>query len=169
MVIENDPSARMQLRSLGELIHPGSCMVCGSGNCDEGYIDLGVFFDYEGSQYLCKHCCYQAGETFGMYTPDEIRQTQELAEKLAAENSQLKAELADVRPVIDSLSNIFGVNVSVGPRTTLTSSEEPVTEPAASNFTPYEPGEGESESPKPIKGTGRSNSGGTKSRNPTFD
>lgn len=100
MVIENDPSARMQLRSRGELVHPGQCMVCGNGTCDEGYIDLGVFFDYEGTMYLCKTCCYQAGETFGMFTPDEVKSQQELIERLTTENASLTEELENVAPIV---------------------------------------------------------------------
>lgn len=100
MVIENDPSARMQIRSRGELVHPGRCMVCGSGNCDEGYIDLGVYFDYEGTMYLCKTCCYQAGETFGMFTPDEVKSQQELIERLTTENKTLTEELENVAPIV---------------------------------------------------------------------
>lgn len=114
MVIENDPSARMQLRSLGELVHPGTCMVCGNGNCEDGYIDLGVFFDYEGTMYLCKKCCYQAGETFGMFTPEEVRQTQDLAEKLAQANETLTQELKDARSYAANLNDVLHSSLLTG-------------------------------------------------------
>lgn len=71
MAIENDPSARMQFAGMGELVHPGSCMVCGSGNCEEGYVRLGVYFEYEGEMYLCRTCLVQASELIGCVTPEE--------------------------------------------------------------------------------------------------
>ena len=121
MVIENDPSARMQVRSKGELVHPGRCMVCGNGNCDSGYLDLGVFFDYEGTMYLCMSCCTQAGETIGMFTPDEVKSQQELIEKLTHENVQQKEELDYARPIIGSLrSSIPYLLGSAGPASDVT-------------------------------------------------
>lgn len=111
MVIENDPSARMQVRSMGELMHPASCSVCGSGNCEKGYLDLGVFYDYEGQVYLCMICATQAGETIGLYTPDEVKQNVDLINELAAENAKLKEELNDYRPIIDKLTDVFGIKL----------------------------------------------------------
>lgn len=115
MAIENDPSARMQLRTRGELVHPGSCMVCGSGTCDEGYLDLGVFFDYEGTMYLCHTCATQAGETIGMFTPDQVNSQLSLLEQLTQENAKYKEELDNVRPLVDAVNRLRQPSDSIDP------------------------------------------------------
>lgn len=83
-------------------MHPGSCMVCGSGNCDDGYLDLGVFYDYEGTCYLCMTCAYQAGETVGLYTPDEVASQLSLIEELRVQNAELTKELDRVGPFVSA-------------------------------------------------------------------
>lgn len=180
MVIENDPSARMQVRTLGELKHPATCMVCGNGNYDEGYVDLGVFYDFEGSQYLCGLCVTQAGETYGMFTPSEVKSQLELIEKLIAENAAYEEELNNVRPLVAAVSKLSSLNslnsdyVDGGPV-----SEEPKplpdfvstgsgtrNDPLKLSITGSEDGEPDSE--EPVKGSGRSNSSRAKPRDITF-
>lgn len=107
MVIENDPSARMQLRSRGELVAPGTCMVCGSGTRDEGYVDLNVFIEYVGTAYLCFLCVQQAAEIIGMFTPAEVQSQQDLIAELSEKNVAYEEELANVRPVMDSVRKSF--------------------------------------------------------------
>ena len=103
----NDPSARMHVLSRGLLQFPAQCMVCGNGSHDDGYLDIGVFFDYEGQCYLCMTCAYQAGETVGLFTPAEVKHTQDIAEKLAEENEALKKELDDAKQHLASANNLL--------------------------------------------------------------
>jgi hypothetical protein len=168
MVIENDPSARMQVRSMGELMHPAQCMVCGNGNCDEGYLDLGVFYDYEGHMYLCMICATQAGETIGLFTPDEVKSQQELIEKLTNENESLTAEVTDARPVLDALSNLFGMPLGIDDLDSAAISAVADTEPV--NVTEAVSGtdSGESEPEEPVANKRRGNSTRVKSGNITF-
>ena len=113
-MIENDPSARMQVRSMGELMHPASCCVCGNGTCDDGYLDLGVYYDYEGQMYLCMTCATQAGETIGMFTPEEFKIAQTAVNTLQAEKDKLLQELDYARPlvsaVLDAVSGFSGLS-----------------------------------------------------------
>lgn len=179
MAIENDPSARMQLRTRGELMHPGTCMCCGSGVCDEGYLDLGVFFDYEGTMYLCHTCTTQAGETIGMFTPDQVNSQLSLLEQLTQENAKYKEELDRVRPVIDSIANLQ-LTVVPGPASIsdfVREESEPVpavTEPesVSSNNDGVKSSDGsdsgESEPEKPVKVTKRAGTSRTTTRDVTF-
>lgn len=112
MAIENDPSARMQLRTRGELQHPGSCMVCGSGVCDLGYVDLGVFYDYEGTMYLCHTCVTQAAEIIGMFTPEQVESQRQLLDDLTSQNAQYKEELDRVRPLVSAVEQLKSTVVS---------------------------------------------------------
>jgi hypothetical protein len=169
--IENDPSARMQVRRMGELGHPAACCVCGNGTCDLGYLDLGVYFDYEGTMYLCMTCAYQAGETVGLYTPEEIKITQQLAESLGAENDALKLELHNVTEQLNAAHVLLGdrFSYSTNSDTISISSEEsresdesttePVTEAVIGEPTSEEP------DPKPRL----ADSGGPKLRDITFN
>lgn len=131
-MFENTPSDRVQLVGLGELLSPAKCMICGNGTCDEGYVKLGVFYDFEGEQYLCRNCVIQIAELFGCLTPEEAQHLQEQAATLATENAKLWEEVNDVRPVMDTLSKLFGVRAyfpdGSGDITTASESEgEPVT------------------------------------------
>lgn len=114
MIPENDPSARMQIRSIGELQLPGSCYVCGNGNCDEGYVDFGTFVDYHGSFYMCLICAKQLAELLGYFSPDEVQTTQALLSTYVTENESLKKELDNARPVLDSLTSFMRSTVQSG-------------------------------------------------------
>lgn len=179
MVIENDPSARMQLRTRGELVHPGRCMVCGNGNCDEGYLDLGVFFDYEGTMYLCFLCCTQAGETIGMFTPEEVKSQQELIEKLTIQNAQQGDELDHARPIVSIFTNALDDLANSGFLPTAIASEaaeaiaDVTSEESAANEQDAEtvtagPDAGESEPAKPVKSGKRSGTNRPTAGNITF-
>ena len=89
------PSDKFQPRGVGDLKHPGTCLACGNGTCEFGYIDLGTFFDYEGQMYLCKTCVEEVGEVVGMLTIDESAFLQTTCESLAEENKRLSKELED--------------------------------------------------------------------------
>lgn len=105
MVIENDPSARMQVRSRGQLVAPASCAVCGNATCDEGYLDLNVFIDFHGTVYLCMNCITQGAETVGMFTPTEVKNLTNQIEGLMQANEALTLELHNVTEQRDSYSN----------------------------------------------------------------
>lgn len=190
MAIENDPSARMQVRSRGELMHPGTCMVCGSGTRDEGYLDLQVFFDYEGTMYLCHTCVTQAGETIGMFTPEQVQSQLSLLEQLTQENAKYKEELDNVRPIISAFEHFMSTASPSNPSISDFVREESESLPAVVNgdsesvsaVTGGKPAdsndddssstdgsdEGKSESEEPAKVTKRPRSTGTAARNITF-
>jgi len=90
---EIDPSARMQLIGMGDLMHPACCAVCGNGSCDLGYVDIGVWFEYEGSVYLCMLCATQVAETGGMYSMEQSQQLRDISNEALAENKILKDRL----------------------------------------------------------------------------
>lgn len=161
MAIENDPSARMQLRTRGELQHPGSCMVCGSGVCDLGYVDLGVFYDYEGTMYLCHACVTQAAEIIGMFTPEQVESQRQLLDDLTSQNAQYKDELDRVRPVISALEHLKPPTVFIPDSVNDLVHEDPESVPAVTsgdepNLDSNDPtvtegsGSGEPEPEKPV-------------------
>lgn len=104
------------MRSMGELLHPAQCMVCGNGTCEQGYLDLGVFFDFEGTMYLCFTCITQAGETAGMYTPEEMQLAESIGEKALGEVSALTSEVESLRESNNSLSFLLTQQLRAEPR-----------------------------------------------------
>ena len=108
MTVEIDPSARMQLRGRGDgLMHPASCMVCGNGNCEQGYVDTGVNFDYEGQMYLCVLCVSQAAETAGMLGIELSRFLREQNESLAEKNAQVTELLRKTNDELEHYRALF--------------------------------------------------------------
>lgn len=109
-MFENTPSDRVQLVGLGELLSPAKCMICGNGTCDEGYARLGVFYDFEGEQYLCRSCVVQIAELFGCLTPEEANHLQEqsvyLAEALNVSSKELETANERLRVFYDALASI---------------------------------------------------------------
>lgn len=107
-MIENDPSAKMQVRSMGQLQAPASCYSCGNGTCEEGYIDLGCFIEYVGTLYLCMPCALQVATTVGCATPEQIVLIEKQATKNEEELELLRKELDDARQHIGSVNSILG-------------------------------------------------------------
>lgn len=122
-----DPSDRMQVRAVGELQQPASCLICGTGNCDEGYLDLAVFIDYVGTAYLCKTCLYEGAETFGMFTPDEVASQQKLLDELNKANAELQEQLDAALKHVDSANTLL--HSAFLPSYLPTGTEQPPTEP----------------------------------------
>jgi hypothetical protein len=147
----NTPSDRVQLVGLGELLNPAKCMICGSGNCEQGYARLGVWYDFEGEQYLCRTCVVQVAELFNCLTPEEAEHQHEQASAIANENLQLRTELgvanerlsvfdAAIRGIVDSDSGSDRSNVYVDHeagviRRNANAMDEPLTYPAGSTDT----------------------------------
>lgn len=104
---EIDPSARIQLRGIGELLHPGCCAVCGNGTCQDGYVDLDVYYDYEGQVYLCVTCMTQAGEAIGMLSKDESVHLEDTNVRLADLASTLESELAEANERLNKYDSVF--------------------------------------------------------------
>lgn len=103
----NTPSDKVQLVGLGELLSPAKCMICGNGTCDEGYARLGVWYDYEGEQYICRTCVVQIAELFKCLTPEEAQHLQEQATDYAALNEAYHKELTDARERLAVFSGMF--------------------------------------------------------------
>lgn len=163
-LVENDPSARIQLRRIGELQLPASCYVCGSGNCDAGYLDFGTFVDYHGSFYLCLTCAKQAAEVMGYYSPEEVTSMVQAGNLALEENELITAELEKARERLNAFDSIMqSVGISAGNVDVLTVPEpEPVSEPDV----PVTDGSasGESKPKKSVKGTGRKHTDGSIAR-----
>jgi hypothetical protein len=168
MIPLNDPSARMQLRSMGELVRPAACCVCGNGTHEDGYLDLGVYYDYEGQMYLCKTCATQAGETIGMYTPDEVKNLQDLAANLLADKERLESELDYARPIVRAFESLKPIAastdsaVSFAPYEVLPESDESSDELVTESVS------GEPKTEEPDSSVGRSDISGAQQHNFTF-
>lgn len=104
----NQYDERMQLRNPGELMHPGSCCVCGSGNNEEGYLDIGVYYDYEGQVYLCMTCVEQAAVTVGLLNRGEAKHLQETNERLAEQHASLTSELEKANERLSHYDALLG-------------------------------------------------------------
>lgn len=160
MVIENGPSARMQVRSRGQLVAPACCMVCGNATCEHGYLDLNVFIDFHGTCYLCVTCLTQGAETIGMFTPVEVSHLQNQIEGLLKNIETLSKELANVTEHRDALDNALRHAYS-------SSSGDVVSVPVSE--TSEGPSVRESEPKEPTPEFNPKPTGGTKLRDVAFD
>lgn len=106
-MFEHGPSDRMQLRGVGDLLPPGSCICCGNGNCREGYISFGVSLEFEGEMYLCWFCVVQASEILGCLIPDEAKALRDIAEATAETNADLRNQLEETNERLDAFNRIF--------------------------------------------------------------
>jgi hypothetical protein len=82
-------------------------MICGSGDPERTYLDVGVFFDYEGSMYICILCGTQIGETLGLFTPEEIRIQTEAIANLQRSVDSMEEELGYARPIIAGIRRML--------------------------------------------------------------
>lgn len=169
-LVENDPSSRMQQRSLGELMHPGSCCVCGNGNSEQTYLELGVFFDYEGNLYLCTPCVEQVINVWGAFTAEEMAAALEGANANFDSITRLEEELANVNEQLSAARTLLAANHSaylsvVAPDTV---SEESEPKDSVSAEPVSVPDEGKPEVKEPVSEPRRGNTSSTKSSNRKF-
>lgn len=111
-MFNNTPSDRMQLRGLGELPQPAQCMVCGSATYEEGYVDLGVWYEFYGNALMCGTCLTQAAELIGCMTASEVAHLREQAENVTNELEALKTELRVANERLDAFDRIHGISNS---------------------------------------------------------
>lgn len=67
--VEN-PSARVQFAQITRTA-PGQCALCGNGQCEAGFIDTGLDFEFWGRVYFCANCALEISAVFGFISPDE--------------------------------------------------------------------------------------------------
>lgn len=103
----NTPSDRMQVVGLGDLMHPGACALCGNGTCVDGYLNTSIFYDYEGTVYLCMRCVEQLCTVVGALLPDEVKSLREHTEQIAAKCSELEAENNELRDRVNSWDSVL--------------------------------------------------------------
>lgn len=129
------PSDRVQVVQAGSLRAPGTCALCGSGTCELGYVDLDIYYDWEGNVYLCMWCAKQVAHVIGCLNPEESKHLEELNLSLVKELNETKERLNDYRVMADVISRSFGVdfNAPVG-----SSSGQPVTKPEVQSESPSE-------------------------------
>lgn len=165
------PSDRVQLIDRGNLMHPGCCALCGSGNCEDGYVDTGIYYDYEGQVYFCMTCAFQIAEVIGSLSPETIAHIQELLSETATELATVKVELESANERLGHYDAIIGTHISThviapDPSGDVSDSVEPVTEPEPeSTDEPAKPADsGESKPKEPTKSSGRRIAPRTKQR-----
>lgn len=156
-MFENTPSDKVRFLALGELPPPGSCLICGSGNREEGYVDIGVWVEYVGEGLICHTCVIEIGEKIGMMIPEEVKHLTDMSEYLATKNLELKKELANAHERLNALDLLLGSNhaayltaIGVNPE----SSSE------GSDGEPLRAGSGESETTESDSSDGRSDGAG---------
>lgn len=102
------PSDRVQLRETGELRTPGNCALCGNATCLDGYVDLDIYFDWEGNIYLCMNCAKQVSKVIGCLLPDETKALHALYEENARELNETKEKLDAFQQLDDLFSRLYG-------------------------------------------------------------
>lgn len=116
------PSDRVQMRERGELRHPGICALCGNGTCVEGYVDLDIYFEYEGNVYLCMNCALQVAHVIGCLLPKESRYLEELNNEIATKCKSLEEKLDGYQKFDNLIAEFFGHSIN-------TASDDPVSDP----------------------------------------
>lgn len=110
----NTPSDRVQVIGQGSLQHPGACALCGSGNCDDGYVSTGIYYEYEGFVYFCMNCAKQIAEAIGCLLPDEASHLREISEAVATKCSRLEEKNANLNDRLSAWNNIVAESIASG-------------------------------------------------------
>ena len=113
-MFENTPSDRVQVRHLGSLIHPGACALCGSGNCEAGYLDTGVYYEYEGQVYFCMTCVHQMINAVGGLLPDEVLHLKGEMSEIAKSHTRLEEENAELHDRLSTWNSVIARAASDG-------------------------------------------------------
>lgn len=121
------PSDRVQLIDRGSLMHPGCCALCGSGNCDEGYVDTGIYYDYEGQVYFCWNCAMQIAAVIGCLSSDEHGIMRALLENTAAKLKATEEELGRATERLNDYDSLMLRALTIGDDGPAAVSGDPVT------------------------------------------
>ena len=158
--VKSDPGARMQLVGLGELMHPGTCMVCGAGTRDGGYVRIGVYYEYEGEMYICREFCLpELILTVGGLTTEEAQQFTADANDILLQNEELKAQLEAANERLQHFDALLSDSAAVSIDGSFMGVFESESEGGESaSTTPVFSDSGESESEEPVKGPRSTNS-----------
>lgn len=108
MTVDIDPSARIQIRTRGQLLPPGCCCVCGSATCERGYVDPAVFYEWEGQVYFCVPCAEEIAGTIGCLTEDESEFLKNQTERLGVELKELKEKYAHATDRLAAYDSVIG-------------------------------------------------------------
>lgn len=108
MVFENTPSSRVQHVGRADLQAPGCCILCGTGDNDEGFVNFGTYIDYHGQVYLCYTCTIEVAEVIGCLIPAEAVHLKELANNVQAQNVRLNLDLDAANERLHSFDLILG-------------------------------------------------------------
>jgi len=161
-----NPGSRLKLLNQGDLLHPGACAVCGSGNYQEGYLSLDVFIDFFGDVYLCLQCLSEGASAAGMLSKEQSEHVKELLTELSTENKTLKDFLKEASERIAIYERAFsaaGVSVNAVNGSVVSDGTEPVDEDSETvvedvDATTEPEGDGE---PEPDESVKSDESGGT--------
>lgn len=101
--MEYDPSGKVQRVSQGQVLPPGTCILCGTGSSDDGFLDV-AHIDWFGAIYLCiPRCALEIGAAVGAYSLAEYGDLQFEANASLLENSDLRTQLEEAHADLDSL------------------------------------------------------------------
>lgn len=114
MVHEITPSDRVQIRQRSDLVYPAVCAMCGNGTDVDGFIDVGVWYEWEGQVYFCHKCGLEIARAIGCLMPDESRYLEDMNRKMAEELKVTKEQLDDLKHFAD-LADRFVSQRPVGP------------------------------------------------------
>lgn len=109
---EIQPSDRVQIRQRNELLAPACCAICGNGTCLDGFIDPGIFYEWEGQVYFCMNCAKEIARAVGSLTPEESRYLEGLNEKMAQELAETREKFNDFRAIADLIERLTGTNAA---------------------------------------------------------
>lgn len=102
-------SDSMKLQGLGEIPHPANCFICGTGNCEAGYLNTGIWHDFVGNLLICVPDLIKMAEKVGCLAPsvnelltqsnkDLVKANAELTEQ----NEKLNGKIRSYRDILTS-------------------------------------------------------------------
>lgn len=109
-------SDKAQLISQGQLLPPGCCALCGSGNSEIGYLDIRLYLDFYGQAYFCITCVEQFVRALEGLTYDEAQtlKVQHLNDQstiaaLRTEIEEYKHDLGELRAALTVIRSNFNI------------------------------------------------------------
>ena len=112
--MEYNPSGRVQRIGTGQLLPPGTCILCGTGQCDDGFIDIGVNVEWFGQIYFCAICGLEIGGSVGAYSSAEVNHINGLFNVAVEERNALKERLDGAESELTTLRSAISIVSSNG-------------------------------------------------------
>lgn len=109
---------------------PGVCGTCGTNICEQGFVNLGLDFEFYGTLIICRTCIIEMSAIYGLISCEQAEELSIELQESRNEVDKLRCELIAAKQVIDGFVNGWvNLRIDDSSSTGVLTHEEPESKP----------------------------------------